>query len=185
MQRDLVALAREGDHDAFSSLAASSTHRLYGIARAILGSSERAEDAVQDALVLAWRDIAGLRDLDRFDAWLYRLVIRACYREAGRARRRALVELRLLPGDREPSVALESAVVERDRIERGFQRLAPDHRAVLVLHHQLGLGLAEVAEILDIPVGTAKSRLFRALKTIRLAIDADDVDPVATRGQTA
>jgi RNA polymerase sigma-70 factor (ECF subfamily) len=185
MQRDLVALAREGDHDAFSSLAASSITRLYGVARVILGNAERAEDAVQDALVLAWRDIAGLRDLERFDAWLYRLVVRACYREARRNRRRAVVELQLLPDDGWASGGIESPVVERDRIGRGFRRLAPDQRAVLVLHHQLGLALGEVAEILDIPVGTAKSRLFRATQTIRAAIEADDRDPVIAKGRTA
>jgi RNA polymerase sigma factor (sigma-70 family) len=185
MQRDLVALAREGDHVAFSSLAASSIARLYGVARVILGNAERAEDAVQDALVLAWRDIAGLRDLDRFDAWMYRLVVRACYREAGRSRRRAVVELRLLPTDERGSIGVESAVVERDRIDRGFRRLAPDQRAVIVLHHQLGLPLAEVAEILDVPIGTAKSRLFRAMQTIRSAIEADDRDPVVAKGQIA
>jgi RNA polymerase sigma-70 factor (ECF subfamily) len=186
MQRDLVALAREGDHDAFSSLAATSIATLYGVARVILGNIERAEDAVQDALVLAWRDIGGLRDIDRFDAWLYRLVVRACYRQAGRDRRRAVVELRLLANDDEPEPSgIESSVVERDRIERGFRRLAPDQRAVLVLHHHLGLGLAEVAEILEIPVGTAKSRLFRATQTIRSAIEADDRDPIAVKGRTA
>jgi len=186
MQRDLVALAREGDHDAFSSLAATSIATLYGVARVILGNIERAEDAVQDALVLAWRDIGGLRDIDRFDAWLYRLVVRACYRQAGRDRRRAVVELRLLANDDEPEPSgIESSVVERDRIERGFRRLAPDQRAVLVLHHHLGLGLAEVAEILEIPVGTAKSRLFRATQTIRSAIEADDRDPSDVKGRTA
>jgi RNA polymerase sigma factor (sigma-70 family) len=185
MQRDLVALARDGDHDAFSSLAATSIATLYGVARVILGNIERAEDAVQDALVLAWRDIGGLRDIDRFDAWLYRLVVRACYRQAGRNRRRAAVELRLLPTDERESAGIESTVVERDRIDRGFRRLAPDQRAVLVLHHHLGLGLAEVAEILEIPVGTAKSRLFRAIQSIRSAIEADDRDPTVAKGRTA
>jgi len=185
VERDLVALAREGDHDAFSTLLASSIGRLYGIAHAIVGSTERAEDAVQDALVLAWRDIRGLRDLDRFDAWLYRLLVRACYRQARRDRHRSVVELRLLSTDEWPSPGIERTVLERDRIERGYRRLAPDQRAVLVLHYHLDLGLAEVAEVLDIPVGTAKSRLFRAMHTIRSAIEADDRDPVVVKGQTA
>jgi RNA polymerase sigma-70 factor, ECF subfamily len=185
MRRDLVALAREGDHDAFSSLAASSIAELYGVARVILGNRDRAEDAVQDALLLAWRDIAGLRDVDRFDAWLYRLLVRACYRYSGRDRRRIVVELRLLPSDEIESRGIESRIVERDRIDRGFRRLAPDQRAVLVLHHHLGLELHEVAEILDIPVGTVKSRLFRAIQTIRSAIEADDREAVVAKGQSA
>ena len=185
MQRDLVALAREGDHEAFSSLAASRIGRLYGIANVILGDASRAEDAVQDALVLAWRDIRGLRDLDRFDAWIHRLLVRACYRQAGRDRRRSVVEMRLLPGDDSELPGVERSIVERDRIERGFQRLPIDQRAVLVLHHQLGLALSEVAEVLDIPVGTAKSRLFRATQAVRSAIEADDREPLGAKGQTA
>jgi RNA polymerase sigma-70 factor (ECF subfamily) len=184
VQRELVALAREGDHDAFSSLAAFSIAGLYRVARVILRNTELAEDAVQDALVLAWRDISALRDLDRFDAWLYRLVVRACYREARRERRRSVVELQLLPIDGPPSEGIQS-VVDRDRIDRAFQRLGPDHRAVLALHFHLGLELAEVAEILEIPVGTAKSRLFRATRTIRSAMEADDRDPIVVKGQTA
>jgi len=185
MQRDLVALAREGDHDAFSALAGGSIARLYGVARVILGNSERAQDAVQDALVLAWRDIGGLRDLDRFDAWLYRLLVRACYRQAGKDRRRSVVEIRLLPNHDRPSLAGDPSILERDRIDRGIRRLAPDQRAVLVLHHHFGLGLVEVAEILDIPVGTVKSRLFRATNAIRSAIEADDRDPAIAKGQPA
>lgn len=185
MHRDLVALAREGDHDAFSELAAASISKLYGVARVIVGNRERAEDAVQDALIAAWRDIAGLREVDRFDAWLYRLVVRACYRHAGHARARNVVEIRLLPNDQRPTAGLETSVVERDRIDRGFRRLAPDQRAVLVLHHQLGLGLLEVAEILNIPVGTVKSRLFRATQTIRSAIEADDREPVFAKKDSA
>ncbi len=185
MQRELVALAREGDHDAFSSLAAASIDRLYGIARFILGDSERAEDAVQDALVLAWRDLAGLRDLDRFDAWLYRLLVRTCYRQAGRDRRRNVVEMRLLPTHDAQQPGVARPVVARDRIDRGLRRLPPDQRAVIVLHHHLGLEQVEVAEILGIPVGTVKSRLFRGMQSIRSAIEADDRDRVVAKGHTA
>jgi RNA polymerase sigma factor (sigma-70 family) len=183
VDRDLVAQARSGDHDAFSALAASSAGRLYGIARVILLDAERAEDAVQDALLEAWRDIRGLRDLERFDAWLYRLLVRACYRRAGRDRRRAIVEMWADPTIVRDTPSIERSVVERDRIERGFRRLAPDQRAVLVLHHLVGLELAEIAEILDIPIGTAKSRLFRGTKAIRSAIEADDRDAVVANGQ--
>jgi RNA polymerase sigma factor (sigma-70 family) len=185
MQRELVALAREGDHDAFSTLAGSSIDRLYGIARFILGDAERAEDAVQDALVVAWRDLAGLRDLDRFDAWLYRLLVRTCYRQAGRDRRRSVVEMRLLPAHDHEQPGIEPPVVDRDRIDRGMRRLSPDQRAVLVLHHHLGLELVEVAEIIGIPVGTAKSRLFRGMQAIRSSIEADDRERVVAKGHTA
>jgi RNA polymerase sigma-70 factor (ECF subfamily) len=185
MQRELVALAREGDHDAFSSLVGSSIDRLYGIARFILGDPERAEDAVQDTLVLAWRDLPGLRDLDRFDAWVYRLLVRTCYRQAGRDRRRNVIEMRLLPTHDTPQPGVERPVVDRDRIDRGLRRLPTEQRAVIVLHHHLGLELVEVAEILGIPVGTVKSRLFRGMQSIRSAIESDDRDRVVAKGHTA
>jgi RNA polymerase sigma-70 factor (ECF subfamily) len=92
MQRDLVVRAQRGDLDAFSALTVGATNRLFGAARLILRDDEHAADAMQDALLQAWRDLRGLRDPDRFDAWLHRLVVRACYRAAKRGRHRAVVE---------------------------------------------------------------------------------------------
>jgi RNA polymerase sigma-70 factor (ECF subfamily) len=180
-----VALARDGDHDAFSQLVTASAGRLYAIASLIIRDRESAADAVQDALVGAWRDIRSLRDPDRFDAWLHRLLVRACYRHARMHRRRHVVELRALPVP-EPAVASgELSTVQRDEIERGLRRLAPEQRAVLVLHHYLGLPLWEVAEALDIPIGTAKSRLNRATAAMRASLQADAREPVAAEGRTA
>jgi RNA polymerase sigma-70 factor (ECF subfamily) len=166
MQRDLAERARQGDHDAFTALVDGSIGRLYAVAFLILRDRDRAHDAVQEALVAAWRDIRGLRDPDRLDAWFRRLVVRACYRQARADRRRTVVELRVVPG--EPATSA-----------------SPDHRAVLVLTHYLGLPLNEAAEILDIPSGTAKSRLSRALAAMRAALDADDRVDLVEQGRTA
>ena len=185
MQRDLAVRAREGDHDAFNALAAASIGRLYGIATLILRDRDRAEDATQEALVNAWRDIRGLRQPESLDAWLTRLVVRACYRQRSREGRRSVIELRVI-SEREPSLAShELTIAQRDQIERGYARLPLDQRAVLVLHHHIGLPLAEVADILAIPVGTAKSRLFRGLAAMRAAIEADDRDVRVGEGRTA
>ena len=186
MQRDLADRARQGDHDAFDALAAASLGRLYSIACLILHDRDRAEDATQEALVHAWRDIRGLRDPDSIDAWLNRLLVRACYRQTRRERRRAVVELQVVP-EAEPSLqSHELSVVQRDQLERGFARLEFDQRAVLVLHHFAGLPLTEVAAILDIPTGTAKSRLNRGIAAMRAALDADDrADLLAGKGRTA
>jgi RNA polymerase sigma-70 factor (ECF subfamily) len=185
MERDLVVRAREGDHDAFNALAAASIGRLYGIAFLILRDRDRAEDATQEALVLAWRDIRGLRQPDSIDAWLTRLVVRACYRQRSRDRRRNVVEVQVTP-EVEPSLAShELSIAQRDQIDRGYARLDLDQRAVLVLHHHIGLPLDEVAEILAIPVGTAKSRLFRGLAAMRAALEADDRDVIVGKGRTA
>jgi RNA polymerase sigma-70 factor (ECF subfamily) len=185
MQRDLAERARQGDHDAFTALVDGSIGRLYSVACLILRDRDRAHDAVQEALVAAWRDIRGVRDPDRIDAWFRRLVVRACYRQVRSERRRTIVELRVVPDEPPISPGPELSVVDRDRIERGFARLGPEQRAILVLYHYLGLPLVEVAETLDIPSGTAKSRLSRALAAMRAALDADDRADLLGEGRTA
>jgi RNA polymerase sigma-70 factor (ECF subfamily) len=171
-QRELVERARLGDHDAFSDLARAALPRLDATARLILRDVEWAKDAVQEALVRAWRDLPSLRDPDKFDAWIYRLLVRSCTDEA-RRRRRHTLEVELTPLDH-PSIADGAlSVAERDAIERGFRRLDPEQRALIVMHHYLDLPLPDVAETLRIPLGTAKSRLHRALSVMRAALEAD------------
>ena len=174
MQRDLVVRAQRGDLNAFSALTAGTTNRLFGAARLILRDDERAADAVQDALLQAWLDVRRLRDPDRFDAWLHRLLVRACYRAAKRGRQREIVELALSSTLEPMTPDAERAVAVRDQLDRGFQRLSPEQRAVIVLHHYLGLSLAESAEALAIPLGTMQSRLSRATQAMRAALDADE-----------
>ncbi len=172
MQRDLVERARRGEHDAFAELAGAAISRLDSAAWLILRDQEQAADAVQNALVRAWRDLPTLRDPDRFEAWLHRLLVRSCIDESRRLRRHR-IDVDLSPLDA-PSVAdHESTIADRDQLERGFVRLAPEMRAVIVLHHYLDLPLPDVAATLGIPVGTAKSRLHRALGLMRAALDAD------------
>jgi RNA polymerase sigma-70 factor (ECF subfamily) len=172
MQRDLVERARKGDHDAFAELAAAAISRLDAAAWLILRDPDQAKDAVQNALVRAWRVLPTLRDPDRFDAWLHRLLVNACIDEARRLRRhRVDVEL----SEREPPAiaGIETLVADRDELERGFLRLEPEMRAVIVLHYYLDLTMPDVAASLGIPLGTAKSRLHRALQSMRAALDAD------------
>jgi RNA polymerase sigma-70 factor (ECF subfamily) len=177
MDRDLVVRAQAGDHDAFTVLARSCVGRLYAVARLILRDPERAKDATQDALVAAWRDLPSLHDADRFEPWLRQLLVRACYREARRGQRRRVIESRVAIIEPMADPALD--VADRDQLARGFQRLTPEQRALVVLHYYVGLPLAETAEILGIPVGTVKSRLFRATRQLRAVLDADDRLPIA------
>jgi RNA polymerase sigma-70 factor (ECF subfamily) len=172
MQRDLVERARQGDHDAFAALAGAAISRLDSAAWLILRDYEQAKDAVQNALLKAWRDLPTLRDPDRFDAWLNRLVVRACIDEARRLRRHR-VDIELTPLTTPAVDDPESRIADRDQIQRGFLRLEPEMRAVIVLHHYLDLTLPDVATALGIPLGTAKSRLHRALALMRAALDAD------------
>ena len=172
MDRDLVAAARRGDQAAFMDLVRPRSDWLFGIALQILRDIDRAEDALQDALVIAWRDLRGLRDPDRFDAWLRRLLVNVCIREASRQRRRAM-NLRVLPVDGPAAPDDLLSLADRDQLERGFRRLPPDQRAILVLHHFLGYTPTEIAETLGIPPGTARSRLFNAHRAMRAALEAD------------
>jgi RNA polymerase sigma-70 factor (ECF subfamily) len=171
VQTELVELARTGDREAFGVLAGGAVDRLYGIARHILRDAELAEDATQEALVRAWRDLPALRDAARFDAWLYRLLVRACT-DVGRRRRRWRAEITVLSS--EPAeLDRATELADRDELERGLRRLTDAQRSVLVLSFYVGLTTSEMAEALDIPVGTAKSRLHYAIDALRAAIEAD------------
>lgn len=172
MDRDLVERAQRGDRDAFAVLARSRGDRLFGIARRIVRDVDLAEDAVQQALVLAWRELPRLRDPDRFDAWLQRMLINACYAEA-RRRRASTANVRVLVMDGPVAHDELGSFIDRDEIDRGFRRLQPEQRAILVLHHYLGLGPGEIAEVLDIPPGTARSRLHYAHRAMRALLEAD------------
>jgi RNA polymerase sigma-70 factor (ECF subfamily) len=172
VDRDLVEAARNGDRDAYVDLIRVRTDRLFAIAQRILRDIDRAEDALQDALVIAWRDLRGLRDPDRFDAWLQRLLINVCIAQASRERRRT-ANLRVLPVDGPAAPDDLLTIADRDLLERGFRRLPPEQRAILVLHHFMGYQPSEIAETLGIPAGTARSRLHHAHRAMRAALEAD------------
>jgi RNA polymerase sigma-70 factor (ECF subfamily) len=172
VDRDLVESAQHGDQAAFVDLIRARVDRLYATAHRILRDVDRAEDALQDALVIAWRDLRGLRDPDRFDAWLHRLVVRVCIDQATRERRR-IANLRVLPVEGPAASDDLLTLADRDQLERGFRRLSPEQRAILVLHHFLGYAPSEIAETLGIPPGTARSRLHHAHRAMRAALEAD------------
>lgn len=169
---ELVRLAREGDRDAFDILMTTVIDHLYRIARLILRDFDSAEDAVQEALVRCWRDLPGLRDPNRFDAWLNRLLLHSVTDEARNRRRRSVASvsiLRIEPAQSDGAGAL----ADRDELARVFGRLSIDHRTIVVLHHYLGLTVDEAATTIGIPVGTAKSRLHYATGALRAALEAD------------
>jgi RNA polymerase sigma-70 factor (ECF subfamily) len=171
MQRELVERAQRGDADAFRDLVYEAGSRLYAIAYRILRDPDRAQDALQQALIQLWDGLPGLRDPGRFDAWSYRLVVHASYREARRERtwNAKVGEIKVDPAG-DDRVA---EVIDRDEVERSFRRLTPEHRAILVLHFVIGLPIREVADVLGIPMGTASSRLHYATQSFRAAFEAD------------
>ena len=183
MDRDLVAAAQRGDQAAFVDLVRARGNRLFAIAYRILRDVDRAEDALQDALVIAWRDLRDLRDPDRFDAWVHRLLTNVCIAEAGRERRR-ISNLHVLPiGNRTAPDDLLS-VAQRDQLDRGFRRLTADERAVLVLRHYVGYEPTEIATLLGLSPGTVRSRIHHAHRAMRAALDAD-ARAVAVGGPSA
>jgi len=177
MSDDLVLRAQAGDADAFSALTAARMARLYTAAKLILRDEELAADAVQEALLRAWSDLRGLRRVDRFDAWLRRILVRCCYRAAARRRSRHVVEIKLRWAEATVVADSERGVAIRDQLDRGFRRLSREQRAVIVLRHYLGLSTIECAEALGIPPGTVQSRLDRAKEAMRAALEADDRAP--------
>jgi RNA polymerase sigma-70 factor (ECF subfamily) len=161
-----------GDERAFTEIVNSVTDRLLGVAQRILRDRTLAEDAVQQALLSAWRDLSDLRDPAKFEGWAYRLLIHACYMEV--RKRRRWHPTTIVRSITEPTAPdLIGGIIERDRLERGFERLSVDHRAVLVLTYYLDLPSERVAEALDVPVGTVYSRLHRAQQALRGALEAD------------
>ncbi len=167
-----MARARNGDREAFGTLARLALPTMDRIASLTLRDADAAHDAVQEALLRAWRDLPSLRDLDRFEAWLRRLVVRACIDELRRSRGvRLHVELTELAHPTVADAALATA--DRDSLERAFQRLDPVQRSVVVLYYYLDLPLGEIGSTLGLPVGTVKSTLSRARASLRAAVEAD------------
>jgi RNA polymerase sigma-70 factor, ECF subfamily len=185
VDRDLVEQARRGDREAFAVLVHQVSDSLFAVAQRILRDHGLAEDALQNALVLAWRRIPHLREPDRFEAWIHRILVHACYDESQRARP-WIATVRVLPVDG-PSVPDASAdLADRDELERAFRRLPVEQRAVFVLHHYLGLPLVEIAELLEIPAGTARSRLHYATRGLRDALLAEaESQPAVSGGHLA
>jgi RNA polymerase sigma-70 factor (ECF subfamily) len=180
MDPRLVELAQGGDRAAFRSITDASVNRLKQVAYRILRDHDLAEDAIQQAMVDIWQSLGQLRDPARFDAWSYRFVVRACYRESKR-QRRARPDIR----ERQAAITPDAirVVHDRDQLDRGFQRLSLDHRAVVVMHYYLDLTMEDTADALGISVGTAKSRLHRAMSKLRTALQADSPEPLKSNGE--
>lgn len=171
MTRELVRQAIDGDREAFSELMRASASRQYAVATLILRDRIRAQDAVQDAFVAAWKGLSALRDPDAWEAWLHRLTVRHCFHSVRRENKRRTVELHVVL-DHEPVSAHDPVVdvVQRDLLERELGQLPLEQRAVIVLRFYADLPLDAVADILGIPIGTAKSRQHRGLEAMRASL---------------
>ena len=172
MERKLVERAMHGDEEAFDALIGRLGDQLHSVARRILRDPYLAEDATQRALLEAWRNLPRLRDPDRFEAWLYRLLVNACHAEARRERRHR-ANLRLLESDEPVVHDSSSRIAIQQQLDHAFGTLGVEHRTVVVLIHYLGFSAGEAADAMGTPVGTVRSRLHYALKQLRAAVEAD------------
>ena len=182
MDRSLVERAQRGDREAFTSLAFELSDGLFGVAHRILRDFDSAGDALQVTLLRIWRDLRSLRDPELFERWAYRVLVRACNDQLRKQRRRAPV-LHLLREERthdDPAIS----IADRDQLDRAFRTLTTEQRAAIVLQYYRDLTIPEIAEILQVPVGTVRSRLHYARRAMRAAIDAD-TRQTARRGNLA
>jgi RNA polymerase sigma-70 factor (ECF subfamily) len=186
MDVELVVRAQHGDHDAFTDIATALYSRLYRVALNLLSDVHLAEDATQHAIIEMWRHMPRLREPVKLDSWAHRIVVNACRRE-GRKKTRWIQAIAMTPEEDPTANQGFASVAHRDQLERGFRRLPDEQREVVVLHHYAALPLREVAEVLGIPIGTASSRLSRAMSAMRAALEADDRLPerVTTAGEAA
>jgi RNA polymerase sigma-70 factor, ECF subfamily len=181
MDRSVVELAQGGDRQAFAVLVGEISDSLFAVAYRIMRDTGLAEDALQNALVNTWQQLPNLRDIDRFEAWAHRILVRACYDEFKRRRHlRAIV--RIFPVNGPTSADSSRGLADRDELERAFLQIPIDQRAVFVLHHYLGLSLVDVADTLGIPAGTARSRLHYATRALRTVMTAGALRTVEEGG---
>jgi RNA polymerase sigma-70 factor (ECF subfamily) len=181
----VVNRARAGDREAFASLARQALPWMDGVARLTLRDPELARDAVQEALVRAWKGLPGLRDPAQFQAWLRRLVVRACIDELRRTRGRHVVEVALTDLHHPETMDASVSSAERDALERAFQRLDPVQRSAVALYYYLDLSVGEIAAALGMPEGSVKSVLSRGRGALRAALEADARPGVALQGGVA
>ena len=183
MDTDLVMRAQHGDRGAFAQIADEVLDRFLAIAHRILRDGALAEDATQAALLGIWRDLPKLREPDRFGAWSTKLLVNACYSEARRAKR-WLPNLPLEAAP-EPTVQDETGpILDRDLLDRAFRDVPVDQRAAIVLHHYVGMPIETVAQTLDVPAGTVRSRMHRGMATLRASMRVSDRSmPSNTRGE--
>ena len=172
MDRDVVVGAQHGDLAAFETLTLAHHSRLYRVALGILRDPHLAEDATQQAFLDIWRRFDRLSDPGKFEGWSYRLLVHACYAEAKRKPTWA-PGFDMQASDQPLAGDAFGVIVDRDQLERGFERLPVDQRAVVVLHYLLDMKLEQVAEALGVRQGTVHSRLNRAMKSLRAALEAD------------
>ncbi len=172
-ERLVIEQAQRGDRVAFETIVEARLGQTFRTALAILGSEPDARDAVQETFIKAWRELPRLRELDRFDAWFSRIVVNTC-RTALRSRGRR--QVREIPVDEQSPMQargprLEDRVGDIDALERAFERLSADERAILALHHVERRSLAELAATFQVPEGTVKSRLHAARRSFERALE--------------
>jgi RNA polymerase sigma-70 factor (ECF subfamily) len=179
IETSLAERARHGDRDAFERLVDGRLTSTFRIAMAILGNEADARDATQEAFLRAWRDLPGLRDVERFESWFGRILVNACRSAVRGRRRRSVREIAVgaLPGGGEgfdtPAPAEDARMVEADVLDRALDRLSVAERTLLALHHFEEVSLDAIGRQMGIPAKTVKSRLFSARRALERALEVE------------
>jgi RNA polymerase sigma-70 factor (ECF subfamily) len=174
----VIDRARTGDLDAFESIVRARMDAVYRLTAAILGDEADAADATQETFVAAWRELPRLRESDRFEPWLQRIAVNAARQSLRGRRRRRIREIPSSLAAVDPAATRGAAPPPSDAavLDAAMARLSIDQRSLLVLHHLEDRSLAEIAAILMVPVGTAKSRLFAARRALAEAIASEEAE---------
>jgi RNA polymerase sigma-70 factor (ECF subfamily) len=179
-EAELIRDARAGDREAFDLLMTIRLDRAFRTAMAILGHEADARDATQEVFVKTWRELRTLRDPARFDAWFGRIVVNTCrssLRRRYRSQNREIPVTEMIDGwdvTSGPAEGFEDRTALLDQIERAFEQLSVDDRALLVVHHLDHQSVASIAGSLGIPEGTAKSRLHTARRALERALEVQE-----------
>ena len=188
--RELAARASQGDVEAFTKLVRAHSSLVYRVALRMLGN-EDAQDASQEVWIRVWRNIEGFRGESAFTTWLYRITVNTCLSTRQKQARRdereySGEEMPYLPeppgGDADPEVVALSAE-RREEVEAALLHVRAEHRAALVLRHMEGLSYAEIAEVLEVPDGTAKGWVSRGRAAMLIALAEEDHGRRMRRGE--
>ena len=163
----LLARVLDGDHDAFNQIMRNHEDRVFSVCLRIVGDREQALDATQETFLTAFRKAAQFKGNSALGTWIYRIAVNTCYDQLRKQKRRRADPMpeHLEPIDQAAEDAVESAGL-RPEIQQALAGIPEDFRVAVVLSDIEGMGLPDVAELLGVPVGTVKSRVFRGRRLL-------------------
>jgi RNA polymerase sigma-70 factor (ECF subfamily) len=191
---ELVARATAGDLDSFNQLVARWERPIYALAYRTLGHEEDARDVVQEAFLRAYRGLRGFKGQAKFSSWLYRITLNLCRDWIRRDRRAPIVHtpdgvdpIDLADTQAEPGESVEDLVARREMtraVARAMAELPEEQRTAIVLKEYHGLTFQEIADTLQCPLSTVKTRLYQGLTVLRRRLERRQAEEASLRRAT-